>query len=284
MADSNRWKNIVKCYPYEDKRLLSWTPPFIVQIKYDGDRCVGRQTHDGHFILLSSEENPFFCLPHINEALDKLNIDWTPDGELYNHELFLEGGHELIHSICSRERNIHYRYKEMQFHIFDFQDLTLSQGDRLVKLNEMREIIKPPLILSPYWICDTIDSVKKVYDEVIEQKYEGIIIRNLFAPYEINKRSRWIMKFKPKKVDQYRIVGWNEEISKDGIPKGRIGSIILSSQLGDNFAVSAGLDDQERAYYWDIRDQLAGHDAVVHYQHLTNKGIPKGTFDLEVLI
>jgi hypothetical protein len=292
MAESNRWKNIVKCYPYEDKRLLSWKPPFLVQIKYDGDRCVGRQLQNGNYMILSSEENPFFCLPHINEALDKLGITWVPDGELYSHELFLEGmastvyksGHDFIHSICSREVNIHPRYREMQFHIFDFQDLTITQSERMLRLNSMADAIKPPLFLAPYWICETIDEVKKVYDEVIEQKYEGIIIRNLFAPYEINKRSRWIMKFKPKRVDNYKIVGWNEEISKDGIPKRRIGSIILSSQEGDFFSVSAGLDDEEREKYWLCRDDLAGHEAIVHYQHLTNKGIPKGCFDLEIML
>jgi hypothetical protein len=235
-------------------------------------------------MILSSEENPFFCLPHINEALYDLNYAWIPDGELYNHELFLQGGHELIHSICSREVNIHPRYKEMQFHIFDFQDLTIPQSERVLRLNSMADEIKPPLFLAPYWVCETIDEVKKVYDEVIEQKYEGIIIRNLYAPYEINKRSRWMMKFKPKRTDNYQIVGWNEEISKDGVPKRRIGSIILSSQEGDFFSVSAGLDDIEREYYWNRKDELAGHQAIVHYQHLTNKGIPKGCFDLEIIL
>ena len=90
------------------------------------------------------------------------------------------------------------------------------------------------------------------------------------------------MKFKPKRSDTYNIVGWNEEISKDGVPKGRIGSLILSSQSGDTFAVSAGLNDQSRAELWDIKHSLAGLNATVKYQHLTNKKIPKGCFDIKV--
>ena len=78
--------------------------------------------------------------------------------------------------------------------------------------------------------------------------------------------------------------GWNEEISIDGIPKGRIGSLVLSTQTGDTFAVSAGLDDESKSKLWKVRDTLAGVEAIVYYQHLTNKQIPKGCFNIEVLM
>ncbi len=91
-----------------------------------------------------------------------------------------------------------------------------------------------------------------------------------------------MMKFKPKKQDDYKIVGYNEEVSKDGIPKGRLGSVTLSSQFGDTFSVSAGLDDNDREFFWNTRETLAGRTATVFYQHLTNKQIPKGCFDLKI--
>ena len=34
-----RWKGIMKCYPFEEKRLAEWNPPYICQPKYDGVRC-----------------------------------------------------------------------------------------------------------------------------------------------------------------------------------------------------------------------------------------------------
>jgi len=283
MSSWQRWKNIMKCYPFEEKRLAKWKPPFIVQIKYDGDRGVDHPLDNGNHLLVTSEENPVFSVPHINEALMNLGINEKFDGEFYNHQIFLEGGHELIHSIVSRTVNIHPRYKEMQFHIFDYQDVIVPQASRLITLSSIKDRIKPPLVLAPYWICNTLSEIKKVYDKVIRQKYEGIIVRNFYGPYEINKRSTWIMKFKPKKKDQYQIVGWKEEISKDGIPKGRIGSIAFSSQVGDVFNVSAGLDDNDRERLWAIRDKLSEKDGIVHYQHMTNRGIPKGCFDIEII-
>jgi len=73
-----------------------------------------------------------------------------------------------------------------------------------------------------------------------------------------------------------------KEVDKMGMPKGRLGSLILTSQKNDVFSVSAGLNSDEREYFWSIKDQLIGLTATVHYQHLTDKGIPKGCFDLEI--
>ena len=273
----------MKCYPFEEKRLAKWQPPYIVQIKYDGDRGVDHPLDNGSHLLVTSEENPVFSVPHINQALEQLNLKIKLDGEYYNHDLYLEGGHELIHSIVSRSTNIHPRYEEMEFHIFDYQEMTRPQMQRLIDLDKVKERIHPPLVISPYWVCYTLDEIKKVYDKVIEMKYEGIVVRHYMGSYEIDKRSRWAMKFKPKKKDKYLIVGWKEEVSKDGISKGRIGSISFSSQAGDIFSVSAGLNDEDRARLWLIRDELPGKYGIVHYQHLTNRQIPKGAFNVEVI-
>lgn len=276
-----RWKGIMKAVPFEEKRLAKWSPPYICQPKYDGDRCRNVSAQSAS-ILLTSEENIFFSVPHINQQLTEGALYKIPlDGELYNHDIFLVGGHELIHSICSRTVNLHPRHREMEFWIFDVKYLNMSQMERVNFLGSL-ENLPLNIKVAPYWICNTLDEVKRVYDLLISKRYEGIIVRNLFNIYE-EKRSTAMMKFKPKRKDTYNIIGWKEEISMEGIPKGRIGSLIMSSQTGDEFAVSAGLDFDEKAKLWEIRDQLAGKQAIIHYQHLTNKKIPKGTFNVEVI-
>lgn len=281
-----RWKGIMKASPFEESRLAKWQPPYVVQIKYDGDRCKGYPLHltaeplSSPYLLLTSEENPYYSVPHIQESLNSSGLDYTLDGELYSHKLCLEGGHELIHSIASRKVNLHPRHKELKYYIFDIED-TRPQFERLMILSKIKALNLPYIKIAPFWICNTLDDIKKVYDKVISMDYEGIIIRHLYNTYE-KKRSTFIMKFKPKKKDTYQIVGWNEEISKDGIPKGRIGSLIMASQTGDNFSVSAGLNDHSRAILWNIRDTLDCYKATIHYQHLTNKKIPKGTFNIEI--
>ncbi len=278
----NRWKGIMKCYPFEEKRLAKWKPPYIVQPKFDGDRCVNEPLENSS-ILLTSEDNIFFSVPHINKQLIDSGLFAQPlDGELYNHELFLEGGHELIHSICSRKVNLHPRHQEMEYWIFDLKIFDTAQMERFSRLMHLG-VLPHNIKIAPYWLCNSLDDVKRIYDKIVGFGYEGIIIRHLHNVYK-EARSTFIMKFKPKRMDNYAIAGWNEELSIDNIPKGRIGSLILMSQAGDHFAVSAGLNDEDRDRLWKIRDELAGKRAIVHYQHMTNRQIPKGCFDIEVLL
>lgn len=280
MSPWQRWSGIMKCYPFEEKRLAKWEPPYIVQPKYDGDRCKGYKLPNSNYLLLTSEENPYFSVPHIQESLNASNLDLTLDGELYSHNVCLQGGHELVHSIVSRTVNLHPRHKEISYYLFDIESPE-DQLQRLLKLNSIASLNLPHIKVAPFWICHTLSEIKKVYDDLVTKGYEGIIIRHLHNVYQ-PKRSTFIMKFKPKRSDTYTIVNWNEEISKDGIPKGRIGSLVMSSQTGDTFNVSAGLNDQDRSNLWDIRYALQGLSATVKYQHLTNKKIPKGCFDIIV--
>lgn len=285
MSDQwQRWRGIMKAYPFEEKRLAKWSPPYIVQPKYDGDRCRNDPLPEQKSsFLLTSEENIFFSVPHINEALKRTGLWGKPfDGELYNHELYQEGGHELIHSIVSRTKNLHPDHKQMEFWVFDLKYKDKGQMTRLMELSNMSNSFPSCIRMAPFWVCSSLDEIKKVYDNLITGGYEGIIVRHLLADYR-DKRSIYVMKFKPKRKDIYKIVGFKEEISMDGVPKGRIGSLTMSSQSGDIFSVSAGLDHDEKQRLWEIREMLPGLDAMVHYQHLTNKKIPKGTFDIEII-
>ncbi len=278
-AEHQRWKNIQKAYPFEEKRLAKWKPPFIVQPKYDGVRCraIPLSTPDGNnYVLVSSEENIIYSVPHINEVLSKLKLKAELDGELYCHGMSFE---EIL-SITSRTVNLHPDYLKIQFHIFDIVNEEPQMRRQL--LVEALRGVHTWLQVAPFWLCTNLDEIKETYDGLIKLKYEGIIVRNIYAPY-LKKRSIWVMKFKPKRQDTYQIVGWQEEISQEGIPKGRIGALIMQSQTGDTFGVSAGLDNQKKAELWDVKDTLAGRKAIVHYQHLTDRQLPKGTFNIEVL-
>lgn len=280
MAKWQRWKGIQKAYPFEEKRLAKWPTPYIVQPKYDGIRCRAVPLMTGpkgnEYLLLSSEENIIYSVPHINGALQFLQLRAELDGELYCHGMSFED----ILSITSRSINLHHNFKAIKFHVFDIIN-DQPQMRRQIIVDALRGV-HGLLEIAPFWLCESLDDVKEIYDKVISLGYEGIIIRHNMAPYE-RKRSTLVMKFKPKRHDTYIITGWKEEVSMEGVPKGRIGSLIMASQAGDEFAVGAGLDSNEKAELWKTRDQLAGKEAIVHYQHLTNKKIPSGTFDVEVI-
>ncbi|MCK4307869.1 hypothetical protein KAW50_06570, partial [candidate division WOR-3 bacterium] len=197
-------KGIQLAYPFEEKRLLKWKPPYIVQPKYDGERCRAIPIGEGKYMLLSSQENPFFSVPHIVEELSNLGIDKELDGELYCHGMNFED----VHSIVSRTANLHYNHKAIKFHVFDY----VSEEPQGMRLHTLVPLLTwtgrtTHLVSTPYYICYSLEDIMRTYDLLLNKGYEGIVVRHLEAPY-MRKRSIYMMKFKPKKEDIYEILGY----------------------------------------------------------------------------
>ncbi len=272
-------KGIMLCYPFEESRLTKWGgPPFIVQPKLDGDRCRALIDSEGRATLLSSEENIINSVPHINLALEALHLrNVELDGELYVHG----APHEDIHSIVSREVNLHENSKYMEYHIFDIVDERKQQYYRLQKLNNLFELLYPqavprynnPLVKVQYFVAHNLEDIMNFLSYFTDLKYEGIVVRHPLAPY-MRKRATTMMKFKPRKEDSYEVVGWQQEQDKDGNLKQSLGALICRGDDDTRFNVGSGslLTRENRIKLWEDREKLVGMWADVKYQHLTTKG------------
>jgi hypothetical protein len=103
------------------------------------------------------------------------------------------------------------------------------------------------------------------------------------------------MKFKPKKRDTYKIVGYSAEMDKYGAIKfpNIMGRIICTScdmpwigeyppgkKLPDGYFGVAGLTDERQIEFWKIREEFNGKFCTVNYQNITSgKKVPRfGTY------
>lgn len=269
---------IMLACPFEEKRLLKWKPPYIVQPKLDGVRCRAVMKDPNifppRFKLLSSEENEIVSVPHITGMLNNLRIpDEELDGELYIHGMSFDN----IFSITSREINLHPDYIRMEYHVFD-RVSEHSQAHRISGLPEL----KNPIKAVPFEIAENLEDVLRAYDRFVDMGYEGIIVRNIYAPY-VRKRSVNMMKFKPKKEDYYKIVGYKEEISIHGERKGTLGALECVSD-GTTFSVGSGFKQADRRTLWRIRESLVGKLAKVQYQHITpGRKVPRFPVFVEII-
>lgn len=282
---SNR-KGIMLCYPFEEKRLAKWKPPWLIQPKLDGDRCRAYVGPEGKCTLISSEDHTILSVPHIKEAIESLHLRSVElDGELYIHG----APHSEIHSIVSRTENMHPDYKLMEYHIFDM----VSTEPQMVRTQKLISTIPfygshrnyGAVQLVPNRIVATLDEIMATQEEFARAGYEGFVIRNLMAPY-IRRRSTMLMKFKPRKEDIYEIKGVQEEISKDGAPKGSLGALICTGSDGTLFNVGSGslLTREARQILWSERETLPGKWARVKYQHLTSaRGVPRFPVVVEIV-
>ena len=275
------------CYPFEERRLAKWTPPYVVQPKLDGERCRAVFSGDDNrgYVLLSSENHEINSVPHINQALNKLwNETRTTnefDGELYRHTMPF---HE-IHSRVGRTQNIHPNHDEIEFHIFDIVSEEIPQHERTMYLHHRQHWLTKPLVYVETLLAESLKDVMACYDQFLSKGYEGIIVRNVEALY-VRKRSTGVMKFKPKKSDWYQIVGVQEEISKDGEPKGTLGALICSGDDGTRFNVGSGLTAALRRSLWERKHEFVNGDHLCHvqYQHITpGKGVPRFPVFVEIV-
>lgn len=275
---------IMLCYPFEEKRLKKWRPPYIIQPKLDGDRCRAIIDDKGIVLMLSSEMNEYVSVPHIANELWKMNLrNVELDGELYIHG----APHSEIHSIVSREKNIHPDYKLVEFHVFDIVNAHLPQVERTRQLIDLIPSKRnfSPIQIVPSRIVSTLDEIMAVQEEYARLGYEGFVLREAEAPY-VRKRSTNMMKFKPRKEDLYEIVGTQEEISILGAPKNALGALICRGDDGTLFNVGSGslLTREARETLWQERETLVGKWARVKYQHLTHAaGVPRFPVVVEVI-
>ncbi|KKL75787.1 hypothetical protein LCGC14_2051420 [marine sediment metagenome] len=293
---------IMLAYPFEEKRLSRWKPPYILQPKLDGERCrslntllfPNSQEQPSRSMLVSSEENPFFSVPHINQAIiDQGLFHLELDGELYAHHLTFEE----IHSRVSRTVNLHPDYEAIGYYIFDIVNIYKTQIERMNILLDLS--IAGPLTRVPICICNNLDEVMRSYDDFIEAGYEGMIVRHATAPY-LRRRSTFMMKYKSKKEDVYEIKGFSEELSIEGDLKDTLGRIICASGDADvpwlglypahvkppegYFGVGSGFSDKKRKSIWGYPYFLEGRSIKVQYQHLTSgKKVPRFPVFVEII-
>lgn len=274
-------KDIMLCYPFEEKRLKKWKPPYLIQPKLDGLRCRAvpvNPDHDESPIVLLSSEGNVFDLPHITSILEKLPFRFEFDGELYNHELDFE----TLCSMTKRTVTTHPKAYLVEFHIFDIIS-EAPQGARTSALWTLSDRFPHPIKRVPTVVARNMHQVMLAYQGYLDAGYEGIIIRDHLAPY-IRRRSTQMMKFKPKRSDTYQIVGYEEEISIHGRPKDRLGSLLVRDPEGNTFSVGSGLTEADRIVYWDRREDLIGQTAQIAYQNLTTgRKVPRFPVLVDIL-
>lgn len=272
MPPSNKRKRtvIMEPVPFEEKLLSRYTFPVIVQPKLNGERCLAQVTQGESVILLSSTGLNISSVPHIQKELLQYPSGYY-DGELYNSTLAVQD----IHSIVSRKVGLHPDHHIICFHIFDIAR-DLDQRRRYDSLwHTYNEAIgQPHLMLVEPLFCITKELVWMALEQYSASGYEGIVIRNSVALYTPGKQPLCMMKYKPKKQDVYKIVGFQEEVDKYGMPKGSLGSFILSDARNNIFKSGSGLTKDQREHYWYHREEYRGMYVLIEYPELTKRGVP----------
>ena len=172
----------------------------------------------------------------------------------------------------------------MRYHIFDFVPLSdferghwnRQQDRRLAALsrlaNRFQDSTKTLSIMPGLEVdlgtAEGHDIMQRFAQDAVKEGYEGIMIKDLGAPYECKRSSFW-MKWKPTITVDLNIIGTEEGTGRN---QGRLGALICEGVDNDRLIrvnVGSGLCDSDRVGYWSNRHDLLGRVVEVEADAVT---------------
>jgi len=112
------------------------------------------------------------------------------------------------------------------------------------------------------------DQLERYAKDNVNAGFEGIMIKNMDAPYQCKRSTDW-MKFKPVYDYDLTVIGIEEGTGKN---IGRMGALVCEGiDDGKHITVNvgSGYTDVERQSYWDDKESVIGQTAVVMADAIT---------------
>ena len=98
--------------------------------------------------------------------------------------------------------------------------------------------------------------------DCVDEGYEGIMIKNLSAPYECKRNTFWL-KWKPVHDYDLKVIDIEEGTGKN---VDKMGALVCEGIDNDKFIrvnVGSGFSDDERTEYWNNKDDVIGRSVVI---------------------
>ena len=247
-----------------------------LEVKLDGVRVLA-VVQGASVTLYSRNGKPFENFPHVADAIAAIHkrigaFDgrYVLDGEIV--------GASFQQLMRQAQRKTDVDTTDMVYHVFDIMPLdsfqeghyNAQQAKRLEILETARSRFDETDFLR---LMDGInvdlntaeghDIMNRYAQDSVKNGFEGIMIKDLSAPYECKRSSFW-MKWKPTITVDLNIVGFEEGTGRN---LGRLGAIICEGVDNDRnirVNVGSGLSDSNRDEYWAARNELL--DRVVEVE------------------
>jgi hypothetical protein len=144
-------------------------------------------------------------LPNVNTQLNKI----MSNGDIFDGELYIHGKdfNEFTGSIRAN-RNLNPEITNtIELHLYDVPRINglTEEIPFVVRYNSLPEISLENIVLVETHIVNSFEEALVWYDRWISEGYEGMMFRNLHAPYE-QKRSYSLLKYKDMIDEEFEII------------------------------------------------------------------------------
>jgi len=166
--------------------------PMLAAVKYDGFRCVA-QKKDGKITLISRQGK--ICNSFLPEIIDRLGHSlnsFTLDGEVISANF-----NDIASRIGRKESNINTKI-DIKFVAFDLlkvdgKDIKHeTQHSRTARLFVLQQENKGLFEIEESRVLYDTETLAEYYKEVNDRGEEGLVLKDLNAPYVEHSRNAWI--------------------------------------------------------------------------------------------
>jgi len=249
-----------------------------LETKLDGVRVLAYIAINGTVTLYSRNGKVFENFPHIVTALENAASvirlkTFAGEGVVLDGEVIGETFQSLMKQA---RRKTDADASDSVFYVFDYLPLADFQRGywnaqlrkRIDRLESLRDVVDSkafkimPGIEVDMDVSKGHDVMRRFADDAVAAGYEGIMIKNLDAPYECKRNTFW-MKWKPTITVDLAIVGFEQGTGRNA---DRLGAIICEGEdQGRRIRVNvgSGFTDAQRDEFWQTRDALMGVVAEV---------------------
>jgi DNA ligase 1 len=225
--------------------------------------------------MYSRNGKPFDNFGHIVEAIEDVRNKFAKLFSTYKTGFVLDGeviGASFQALMKQAQRKSDVQADDLVYSVFDIIPMddfergywNAQQQKRLDILEEYREVFDTTTCVR---IMDGIevnldtaeghDILRRYANDAVVAGFEGIMIKDIDAPYECRRSTFW-MKWKPVITVDLNIVGYEEGTGRN---EGRLGAFICEGTDDGKLIrvnVGSGFSDDNRTDYWTGRDNLVG--------------------------
>lgn len=253
--------------------------PCYIQRKFDGIRCLSHLNEDGDVIMETRTgvliENFKNIRVEIKKTLLKMPKCFYLDGELFTLKIPFEKLNGLIRKTADKTLpstlDLIDKIDYMVFDCFNINDLSMSFQKRYEIIEKIFKSKFKYLYKAEIYKVSSSDEIKKYHEIFIKEKHEGSILRNIEAPYELNKRSKNLQKLKTMQDAEFQIIGFTEGTGSDK------GNVIWKcvTKKGKEFMVVPNGTRKFRADLFKNGKKYIGKQLTVVFQDYSIKGVPR---------
>jgi DNA ligase 1 len=244
------------------KRKQSVLFPCDLQRKFDGVRCTAAKSEGK--IVLRSYTGEELNLTHIMDGLKNLPEGYVLDGELYCHGLSLQ----KIISLVKRYRE---ESKVLSFYAFDLINLLDMNEPWMARRSNLEELFSSIQVeLVKTSTARSHEDITTFHDRVVQDGYEGAIIRHRGGKYRFNYRSPDILKVKEFDDAEFKILKIESGKGKcKGEPR------FTCQCEGGTFNCAIKGSAEERKALFKDREKLIGQALKVRFFGFSDEQVPK---------